>query len=91
MDNRALTLARTERSHRMSLSIGGDDISEFLYVLLKRIRFPYKEVDLNRLHDWAVIEDLKCRICTLNEVSNLVFVITYHFDISSERSGAECV
>ena len=62
MDNRALTLARTERSHRMSLSIGGDDISEFLYVLLKRIRFPYKEVDLIRLHDWAVIEDLKCRI-----------------------------
>lgn len=52
----------------MTLSIGGDDVTEFLYVLMGRISFPYKEFDLARLHDRLVIEDLKCRICTLNEV-----------------------
>ena len=52
----------------MILSIAGDDITEFLSVLLNRISFPYKELDLTRMHDWAVMEDLKCRICTLNEV-----------------------
>ncbi|THH11839.1 hypothetical protein EW145_g366 [Phellinidium pouzarii] len=52
---------------RMSLSLGGDDVTEFLAVLLDRISFPYKEMDLTRLHDWAVMEDIKCRICTLNE------------------------
>ncbi|KAL5512963.1 ARP8 [Sanghuangporus vaninii] len=58
-----LVLAET----RMVLSIAGDDITEFLSVLLDRISFPYKDLDLTRMHDWAVMEDLKCRICTLNE------------------------
>ncbi|EJD07297.1 actin-like ATPase domain-containing protein [Fomitiporia mediterranea MF3/22] len=52
---------------RLSLSVGGDDVTEFLSVLLDRISFPYKELDLTRMHDWIVMEDLKCRICTLNE------------------------
>ena len=53
--------------------MGGDDITEFLYVLLQRIKFPYRSLDLNRAYDWAVMEDLKSRLCTLLEVS-LYFV-----------------
>ncbi|KAG6897437.1 hypothetical protein C0992_001598 [Termitomyces sp. T32_za158] len=52
---------------RMSLNIGGDDITEFLYVLLKRINLPYRDLDLNRAYDWKVMEDLKSRLCTLSE------------------------
>ena len=52
----------------MNLAIAGDDVTEFLAVLLGRINFPYKELDLARLHDWALMEDIKCRIATLNEV-----------------------
>ena len=52
----------------MSLSIGGEDITEFLYVLLRRIKFPYKDMDLNRSYDWNVMEDLKSRLCTLADV-----------------------
>ena len=52
----------------MSLSIGGDDITEFLYVLLRRIKFPYKDMDLNHSYDWNVMEDLKSRLCTLADV-----------------------
>ncbi|KAF8202322.1 actin-related protein [Pholiota molesta] len=50
---------------RMTLNMGGDDITEFLYVLLNRIKFPYREIDLNQTYDWNVMEDLKSRLCTL--------------------------
>ncbi|EIN09565.1 actin-like ATPase domain-containing protein [Punctularia strigosozonata HHB-11173 SS5] len=52
---------------RMSLMMGGDDVTEFLYVLLDRIGFPYRDLDLARSYDWEVMEDLKKRICTLAE------------------------
>ncbi|KZT69246.1 actin-like ATPase domain-containing protein [Daedalea quercina L-15889] len=52
---------------RMLLNMGGDDITEFLHVLLQRINFPYKELDLVRSYDWSVLEDLKARLCTLAE------------------------
>lgn len=56
----------------MSLNIGGNDITEFLYVLLERINFPYREINLARWHDWLVMEDLKSRLCTLAEVCSLI-------------------
>jgi actin-related protein 8 len=52
----------------MSLSFGGDDITEFFSVLLERIKFPYRELDLNRSYDWNIMEDLKIRLCTLADV-----------------------
>ena len=48
--------------------MGGEDITEFLYVLLQRIKFPYRDCDLSHSYDWAVMEDLKYRLCTLLEV-----------------------
>jgi actin-related protein 8 len=52
----------------MLLDFGGDDITEFLHVLLADLRFPYREIDLNRLYDLHVMDDLKARLCTLSEV-----------------------
>ncbi|KAG1746603.1 uncharacterized protein EDB91DRAFT_1327944 [Suillus paluster] len=52
---------------RITLNMGGDDITEFLYVLLERISFPYRDINLARRYDWAVMEDLKARLCTLAE------------------------
>jgi len=57
--------------------MGGDDITEFLYVLLRRIHFPYRDLDLTRSYDWNVMEDLKNRLCTLAEV-RLLFWLTLH-------------
>ena len=48
--------------------MGGDDITEFLYVLFEKINFPYRGLDLARAYDWNVVEDLKARLCTLAEV-----------------------
>ena len=66
--------------------MGSDDITEFLYVLLNRIKFPYREIDLNNTYDWNVMEDLKSRLCTLADVSDSPFFsesyITEHYAIS---------
>lgn len=57
--------------------MGGEDITEFLYVLLKRIKFPYRDIDLNHSYDWQVMEDLKSRLCTLADVSrNLTLILS---------------
>jgi actin-related protein len=61
---------------RMSLNMGGDDITEFLYVLLDRIKFPYRDINLARSYDWSLMEDLKARLCTLSEVSRHPFMLS---------------
>ncbi|RDB23323.1 putative actin-related protein 8 [Hypsizygus marmoreus] len=75
---------------RMSLSIGGDDITEFLYVLLQRINFPYRDLDLARSYDWNVMEDLKSRLCTLAEgdvALNLYDFVVRRPDRPTEKYG----
>ncbi|KAF9240697.1 hypothetical protein BU15DRAFT_87583 [Melanogaster broomeanus] len=75
---------------RMSLNMGGDDITEFLYVLLERISFPYREINLARWHDWLVMEDLKSRLCTLAEgdvALNLYDFVVRRYGHPTEKYG----
>ncbi|KIK95252.1 hypothetical protein PAXRUDRAFT_827189 [Paxillus rubicundulus Ve08.2h10] len=75
---------------RMSLNMGGDDITEFLYVLLERISFPYRDINLARWHDWLVMEDLKSRLCTLAEgdvALNLYDFIVRRYGHPTEKYG----
>ncbi|KAF5350283.1 hypothetical protein D9758_007801 [Tetrapyrgos nigripes] len=72
---------------RISLGIAGDDITEFLYVLLDRICFPYRDINLARSYDWNVMEDLKTRICTLLEVD--VALNLYDFVVRKPGQPAE--
>ncbi|KAG8937327.1 actin-like protein arp8 [Tulasnella sp. 418] len=62
---------------RMFLDFGGDDITEFLHNMLAGINFPYRDINLNRLYDLHVMDDLKARLCTLSEAD--VEVRTYDF------------
>lgn len=67
--------------------MGGDYITEFLYVLLDRICFPYRDIDLARSYDWNVMEDLKSRLCTLTEAW-LLFSLRLKFtDVASEQEN----
>ncbi|KAI0676080.1 actin-like ATPase domain-containing protein [Trametes maxima] len=68
---------------RMVLSMGGNDIAEFLYVLLEKIGFPYRDINLARSYDWSVLEDLKARLCTLAEGD----VALNLYDFSVRRPG----
>ncbi|KAJ2780121.1 actin-like protein arp8 [Coemansia javaensis] len=51
---------------RVSTMCGGDDITRFLFNLLVRSNFPYREASLQRLSDWALLEDMRERFCTVN-------------------------
>lgn len=53
----------------MELAYGGDDITIVLAALLQRSSFPYRELDLAKAQDWIMFDNLKIRICTLEEVS----------------------
>ncbi|KAH9940809.1 actin-like ATPase domain-containing protein [Epithele typhae] len=68
---------------RIILSMGGNDITEFLYVLLDKIGFPYRDINLAKSYDWAVMEDLKSRLCTLAEGD----VALNLYDFSVRRPG----
>ncbi|KAK2463573.1 hypothetical protein APHAL10511_004324 [Amanita phalloides] len=75
---------------RLTLNLGGDDITEFLYVLLQRIGFPYRDINLARSYDWKVMEDLKVRLCTLTETDlalNLYDFVVRRPDRSTEKYG----
>lgn len=52
----------------MSLAYGGDDITTSLAAILSRSAFPYRELDLAKSQDWLMMDNLKIKICTLEEV-----------------------
>ena len=64
----APSASNNKQTDRMYLSFGGDSITEFLYHLLQKVEFPYKDLNLSRSYDWRVMEELKIKLCTLNEV-----------------------
>ncbi|PFH51828.1 hypothetical protein AMATHDRAFT_74707 [Amanita thiersii Skay4041] len=75
---------------RISLNMGGDDITEFLYVALQRIGFPYRDMNLARSYDWRIMEDLKARLCTLAETDvalNLYDFVVRRPDRATEKYG----
>ena len=53
---------------RMLLDFGGDDIVETFLQVVKRINFPYKDVDLNRSYDWEMCQRLIEHAGVFNEV-----------------------
>jgi actin-related protein 8 len=55
--------------------MGGDDITTLFHLLLERINFPYRDIDLAQSYDWSVMDELKAGMCTLHEVCR--------FDISA--------
>jgi hypothetical protein len=71
---------------RILLNVGGNDITEFLYILLERTGFPYRDLDLARSYDWDVMEDLKSRTTTLHEVCGF-FVRSYSASRTLCESG----
>ncbi|VDB94262.1 unnamed protein product [Peniophora sp. CBMAI 1063] len=72
---------------RMYLNFGGDCITEFLHHLLTKVDFPYKDFNLSRSYDWRVMEELKIKLCTLNEHN--VALNLYDFIVRAPGKPAE--
>lgn len=52
---------------RVKLNYGGDDITSAMVSLLERASFPYKNLDLSKSQEWLMMDNLKIKICTLEE------------------------
>ncbi|WVF72264.1 hypothetical protein IAT40_007076 [Kwoniella sp. CBS 6097] len=52
---------------RMKLNYGGDDITSALVTILQRSNFPYRDLNLARSQEWLMMDNLKNKICTLEE------------------------
>ncbi|KAJ9104346.1 hypothetical protein QFC19_003988 [Naganishia cerealis] len=50
---------------RHILHFGRDDVTSFYADLLRRVSFPYHELNLNRRLDWQMMDELTTRTCTL--------------------------
>lgn len=62
---------------RMSIQLGGDDITKTFTDFLMANKFPYNDLDLNATYDWRLAETLKEKWCTLNEAD--ISVQVYDF------------
>lgn len=62
---------------RISIGLGGDDITRTFASFLLANKFPYQEIDLNTTFDWRLAELLKEKWCTMNEAD--ISVQVYDF------------
>jgi len=63
-----LLAACTNNERRINLNYGGDDITAALTAMLQRSAFPYRDLDLARSQEWLMMDNLKIKMCTLEEV-----------------------
>ncbi|KAI8099459.1 uncharacterized protein BX664DRAFT_253659 [Halteromyces radiatus] len=62
---------------RMTINIGGDDITKTFTSFLQDNQFPYHDLNLARSYDWRLVEELKEKWCTMNEAE--ISVQVYDF------------
>ncbi|CAO3599870.1 unnamed protein product [Absidia cylindrospora] len=62
---------------RMSIDLGGDDITRTFTSFLQVNQFPYHDLNLAKSYDWRLAEDLKEKWCTMNEAE--ISVQVYDF------------
>ncbi|KAG8691727.1 actin-like protein arp8 [Ceratobasidium sp. 423] len=72
---------------RITLDLGGDDISEYLYYLLKEINVLHKGCQLSQSADWTLITRLKKQMCSLSE--NDVALNLYDFSVQRPNQDTE--
>ncbi|KAI9485473.1 MAG: hypothetical protein EXX96DRAFT_473196 [Benjaminiella poitrasii] len=62
---------------RMSIRLGGDDVTKTFTSFLLKNKFPYTEIDSSKTYDWRLAETLKQKWCTMNEAD--ISVQVYDF------------
>ncbi|KDN40929.1 hypothetical protein RSAG8_07797, partial [Rhizoctonia solani AG-8 WAC10335] len=63
---------------RITLDMGGDDITEYLYYLLKEINFPLKGYQLQEPPTWNIMTKLKKLMCSLSETDVALNLYEFH-------------
>ena len=64
---------------RINLKYGGEDVTDAFVKMTIYNHFPYAEINLNRRYDFLLAEELKSKLCTMNEAD--ITVQTYDFHL----------
>ena len=63
---------------RVNLKYGGADVTETFIKMMLYDHFPYQEINLNRRYDFLLAEELKKKVCTMDEASVTVQLFDFH-------------
>ena len=67
---------------RVNLKYGGADVTETFIKMMLYDHFPYADINLLRRYDFLLAEDLKKKICNLNEATVSVQVFDFHLRVA---------
>jgi actin-related protein 8 len=63
---------------RVNLKIGGADVTDTFFRMMLYDHFPYEEINLKRRYDFLLAEELKAKVCTMNETDISVQLFDFH-------------
>ena len=69
---------------RVNLKYGGYDVTETFIKMMLFDSFPYQEINLMRRHDFLLAEELKQKVCTMNQAEISVQLYDFHLRAPSE-------
>ena len=60
---------------RITMEYGGSDVTRCFHWLLQRSGFNPKEIDLNKITDCLIMQEMKESYCHLDQVNKRVFFV----------------
>ena len=72
---------------RIYLKYGGEDVTDVFMKMAIYNHFPYNEINLNKRYDFLLAEELKGKLCTMNEAD--ISVQTYDFHLRTPNLKQE--
>lgn len=66
---------------RVNLKYGGADVTETFIKMMLYDHFPYADINLCRRYDFLLAEELKKKVCTMNEANVSVQTFDFHLRI----------
>ena len=69
---------------RINLKFGGADVTDTLVRMMLFDHFPYEDINLKRRYDFLLAEELKIKICTMNEADVSPQLFDFHLRASGQ-------
>ena len=69
---------------RVNVKIGGADVTDTFFRMMLYDHFPYGEINLRRRYDFLLAEELKTKVCTMNESDISVQLFDFHVRAPSQ-------
>lgn len=71
---------------RVNLKYGGADVTETFIKMMLYDHFPYADINLCRRYDFLLAEELKKKVCTMNEANVSVQTFDFHLRVFGQHT-----